>query len=598
MRIFLLVFALLVIPAVLPAQTTTLFRNARVFDGERVLANTDVLVRAGRIAALGRNLTVPAGAEVVDASGHTLLPGFIDAHTHAFGEALRDALIFGVTTELDMFTEPRSARAARTQQAAGSANDRADLFSAGVLATAPGGHGTEYGFPIPTITRPDSAQAFVDARIAEGSDYIKIVYDDGGAFGIRWPTIDETTLRALIDAAHRRNKLAVVHVSRAATARAALAAGADGLVHLFADRAQDADFAQLASARGAFVIPTLVVLRSITGVGGGAPLVDDERIAPYLNPANRAQLTQSFRPPTGPDAPNYAHAVSTVRALHASGVPILAGTDAPNPGTAHGAAIHRELELLVEAGLSPIDALRAATSVPADRFRIADRGRIAQGKRADLVLVNGDPTTDITATRAIAGVWKGGVRADRASYARAVTQALAAAERPLQGLEQGLISDFDSGSMGATFGTAWTVTTDAMAGGTSIAEINVIDGGARSTAKSLHIKGEIKGSLPYAWAGATWSPGTVMMQPGDLSSKQEIVFQAKGDGKTYRVLLFVQSRGMEPIMHEFVAPASWTEVVVPWSTLGIDGKGVMAIMFLGGPAAGTFAFQVDDVRLR
>jgi imidazolonepropionase-like amidohydrolase len=126
---------------------------------------------------------------------------------------------------------------------AGGANDRADLFSAGVLATAPGGHGTEYGFPIPTISTPDSAQAFFDARIAEGSDYIKIVYDDGSAFSIRWPSIDEATLRALINAAHRRNKLAVVHVSRASAARTALDARADGLMHMFVDRAPDAELA-------------------------------------------------------------------------------------------------------------------------------------------------------------------------------------------------------------------------------------------------------------------------------------------------------------------------------------------------------------------
>jgi imidazolonepropionase-like amidohydrolase len=109
MRKLLFVLVLLVVPVALPAQTSTLFRSARVFDGERILDNTDVLVRGGRIAALGRNVTAPAGAEIVEARGRTLRPGFFGAHTHAFGEALRDALIFGVTTELDMFTEPRMA---------------------------------------------------------------------------------------------------------------------------------------------------------------------------------------------------------------------------------------------------------------------------------------------------------------------------------------------------------------------------------------------------------------------------------------------------------------------------------------------------------
>src|SRR5690606_2234830 len=139
----------------------TLFRDARVFDGERVHASADVLVRDGRIAAIGADLAAPAGATVVEASGMTLLPGLTDAHTHAFGDALREALMFGVTTELDMFTQVQQAQSLRAQQASGNAAGRADIFSAGTRVTAPGGHGTEYGMPIPTIAHADSAQAFV-----------------------------------------------------------------------------------------------------------------------------------------------------------------------------------------------------------------------------------------------------------------------------------------------------------------------------------------------------------------------------------------------------------------------------------------------------
>ncbi|HEX6063450.1 MAG TPA: amidohydrolase family protein, partial [Longimicrobiales bacterium] len=223
---------LVFIPVDLQAQSALLFKGARVFDGVQVTENTDVLVERGLIARVGRNLNA-AGAQVVDARGKTLLPGLIDAHTHTFGAALEEAVIFGVTTTLDMFTDPTLARAMREEQRRGQANDRADLFSAGVLVTTPGGHGTEYGMPIPTITSPDSAQAFVDARIAEGSDYIKLVFDDGGLFQIKWTTLSEETMRAVIAAAHKRGKLAVVHVSTRAAAQKAIGAGADGLVHLF-----------------------------------------------------------------------------------------------------------------------------------------------------------------------------------------------------------------------------------------------------------------------------------------------------------------------------------------------------------------------------
>ena len=105
-------------------------------------------------------------------------------------------------------------------------------------------------------------------------------------------------------------------------------------------------------------------------------------------------------------------------------MPLLAGTDAPNPGTTHGASLHRELELLIKAGLSATEALMAATSVPARIFGLRDRGRIAPGMRADLLLVGGNPVRDVTDTRNVVAVWKKGFIIDRrkrgSSRARAV----------------------------------------------------------------------------------------------------------------------------------------------------------------------------------
>lgn len=590
--------AAMALPVIASAQSsTTLIRDARVFDGERVLPTASVLIRDGRIVAVGADLDAPAGATVVDAAGMTLLPGLIDAHTHAFGDALREALVFGVTTELDMFTQPDLAAAMRSQQAAGPVPGRADLFSAGVLATAPGGHGTEYGFPIPTITSADSAQAFVDARIAEGSDWIKIVYDDGALFGLDWPTLDAPVLKALIDAAHRRDRLAVVHVSTLAQARDAIDAGADGLVHLFTDAAPDAAFIEAVRVRGAFIIPTLVVLKSITGEGGAAPLVDDAHISPYLVPASAANLEQAF-PAAAGAGERFAIPVSTVAALHAAGVPILAGTDAPNPGTAHGSAMHRELELLVSAGLSPVEALRAATAAPADAFGLEDRGRIAEGRRADLLLVRGDATADVTATRAIEGVWKGGARLDRSAYADEVAAARATAGRAPEGLSDGPLSDFETGAAAARFGTPWMSNTDSFAGGTSTVTLSVVDGGANGSAKALRIGGTITDAFPQAWAGAMWSPGAQPMQPADLSATPGLRFHTRGDGRTQRVLVFAQSRGMVPQVHEFTPTPGWTEIVLPWSVFNTDGSDVMAILFVGAPPAGDFWFEVDDVELR
>jgi imidazolonepropionase-like amidohydrolase len=566
--------------------------NARIFDGTRLLPGKGVVVvRDGRIVAAGPDARVPEGAQVVDAAGATLLPGFIDSHTHVFGNALERALIFGVTTELDMFTMPGLARQMREEQAKpGGAPGRADLFSAGLLATAPGGHGTQYGMPVATLTRPDEAEAWVDARIAEGSDYIKIVLENGSAYGGELASLDHATMAALVEAAHKRGKLAVVHVSTAADARAVLAAGADGLVHLFSDRAPEADFARIAAEHKAFVVPTLTVLSSSNGVPGGKPLLDDLRLRGYLLPDETVNLQRAFAARTAGGMPV---AFETVRRLKAAGVPILAGTDAPNFGTAHGAAIHRELELLVEAGLSPTEALATATSAPARAFRLEDRGRIAPGLRADLVLVAGDPTRDITATRDIVRIWKGGVPVERPLAPQPTAAAAPAPPLPAGGR----ISDFEDGTTAARFGSGWADSTDAMRGGASVVQTAVVEGGAESK-RALEISGEVKKGFPFPWSGAIFFPGPQAMAPANLAAARDLVFWARGDGRTYKVFVFAKSLGPMPSQQSFVAGPEWERHTIPLTQFaGADPTAITGIFFGAGPELGTFRFRIDNVEV-
>jgi len=127
----------------------------------------------------------------------------------------------------------------------------------------------------------------------------------------------------------------------------------------------------------------------------------------------------------------------------------------------------------------------------------------------------------------------------------------------------------------------------------------VVDGGAGGTKKSLGISGTISSALAYAWAGAMYSPGAQMMSPVNLSSKKELRFWAQGDGKTYRVLLFAESKGFAPLAQTFVAGPEWKEITLPFSAFGdIDGHDIMAVIFAGGPAAGPFSFRIDEVRFR
>jgi hypothetical protein len=300
---------------------------------------------------------------------------------------------------------------------------------------------------------------------------------------------------------------------------------------------------------------------------------------------------------------SYASAEEAVRQLKAARIPILAGTDAPNPGTLHGASIHRELELLVKAGLTPVEALAAATSAPAAQFRLSDRGRIEPGMRADLLLVKGDPTADIKATRNTARVWKGGVAVDRQTYIASIEKMKAEAESRRKqpapvGSESGLVSDFEEEKVSAKFGSGWIVSTDAIAGGKSKAEMKVAPEGAQGSRGSLLITGEISPDLPYAWAGALFSPGATAMAPANLSSKDEISFWAKGDGKTCRIMLYARSLGYEPAIKSFVAGPEWKRFKFRISEFGgTDGSDLTGILFTGGPAPGRFVLQIDDVVL-
>jgi imidazolonepropionase-like amidohydrolase len=597
-------FLFLSLPAFFPSHaagpTGFVIRGARVFDGHRVLEQADVWVENGKIKAIGNNLRIPTDVKVVEAAGDTLLPGLIDSHTHAWGDALKEAEIFGVTTELDMFTDVKYAQQIKKEQAEGKDLDLADLRSAGTLATAPGGHGTEYGIPIPTLSSPGEAQAWVDARVAEGSDYIKIIVDDATAYGAHRPTLNMETVKALIDAAHKRGKLAVVHIGKQEDARKVIEAGADVLAHLFADSAPDADFASLAKVHHAFVVPTLTVLDSVSGAPSGESLVSDAHLAPYLTTADIAGLKRSF--PKFPASLSEKYAEQTVAQLNAAHVPVLAGTDAPNPGTGHGVSMHRELELLVRSGLTPVEALTAATSAPATAFHLDDRGVIAPGKRADLLLVKRDPTHDILATRDIVSVWKLGVEDDRASYRAATEKAKEEAAKAAQsapaGVEAGLISDFEDGTPGSKFGVGWMVSTDSIAGGKSTGEMKVIDGGANGDKHALEISGIIDGGLPYAWSGVMWAPGNQPFVPVNLSSQKNISFYTKGDGGTYRVLVFTESGGRIPAQQTFTSGPEWKKISLPFSSFnGTDGHDVGGILFVGGPAAGKFNFEVDDIRL-
>ena len=301
-----------------------------------------------------------------------LLAGLIDAHVHLRDRGTLEQLAsFGVTTALDMACAPPE-----LVDSLRGVPGLTDIRSAGTPAIAPGSPHSH----IPVVgargllAGADQARTFVADRVAEGSDYIKIIVGNPA------PSHDQATLDALAAAAREHGRLSVAHAASRVAVEMAQRAKVSVLTHVPLDQALDKAAAADAVAAGRVLIPTLVMME---GIARSAPDRD------------------------------YAAARDSVTVMYQAGVPILAGTDAnteaagPAP-ISHGSSLHHELELLVEAGLTTVDALRAATSRPARYFGLADRGVIEPGRRADLVLIDGDPLRDITATRSIRRVWCGG----------------------------------------------------------------------------------------------------------------------------------------------------------------------------------------------
>lgn len=397
-----------------------LISDVRLFDGEDVVERASVLVREDRIVTVDRAASgapgTPEGMSVVEGAGRTLLPGLFDAHAHPTPPALELAILFGVTTELDMFTTPERLGGQREQ--ARTRNDVADFRSASTGATVLGGHpsmliGLSFRDQFPVVNSVDDAAAFVAARVTEGADFIKLLIDDGSAMGHPSPTLTREMAGAIVEEAHRHGLLAVAHATSRDGAAQAVDAGVDGLVHVFMDRDADDEIVRLIADAGIFVIPTLSTMGSLAGDLTGEELAHDARTEGLIPDDWRGNLCRCWE--LGSPS-RLAHAMQATGRLHHAGVPLLAGTDAADVGvlgTAHGVSLHGELSLLVDAGLTPIDALRAATSTPADRFGLTDRGRVRSGLQADLVLVDGDPTTTVTDSLSIVEVWRRGTRVPR-----------------------------------------------------------------------------------------------------------------------------------------------------------------------------------------
>lgn len=425
-------------------------RSVRVFDAPqaRLLEGLrDVLVRDGKIAAIAPAGMKVSGVADVDGGGATLLPGLVDLHVHTGAgsgppwkleipdpaENYQAFLYCGVTTVLDLGSLTPDVFREREKIRSGARLGPA-LFAVGPIVTEPGGHPVGLlrlalpwwlrWYVIPRFSRevgsPDAARAAVEALVSERPDFIKMAVD---RVPLEAPRLSRETIAAISAAAHEHGLRAVAHVGRSVDVVDAVAGGADALVHIVYPEEISSEAVAAVAAKKIPVVATI----SVFDAQESFLLAEKPPYSALEREVARPETLEALRNvPASFDAKaiepvvraiidGHAARRTNVRKLREAGVTILAGSDSASIGHFAGAGLHLELHALVEAGMTPGEAIRAATS-DAARFLAgdaADFGEISGGKRADLLLVDGDPVADIAAVDRIRAVFLDGVRLDR-----------------------------------------------------------------------------------------------------------------------------------------------------------------------------------------
>ena len=397
-----------------------------------------VVIQDGVIVAVESASRRLAGAHVLEGRGRWLLPGLWDTHMHhgfsagglVSSDELSDQqlllnwrayLLSGVTSAVSLGDDPRTVLAARAAEREGRLLGPR-IFAAGSVFTAPGGH------PVGTILRGEAAHLRGLAievgdpldgrrrlrRLVEDDrvDLVKVIYSSIPGDG---PRLGRDVLDALIDEAHALGRRVVAHVSTCEEAAECVAAGVDGLEHMVLDDGELLDrVCAAARERGVFWTPTLSLFDRMAHDGDPATYVDDYRPDGFVSltvlRSVREWAARAHRPPPGPVVPRWERTVELAGRAHAVGVRLALGTDAGMTAVFHGLAVHRELELFVRAGLTPNEALRAATAVAAAKVGADGRlGTIEVGKEADLLILRKSPLADIRNSREIDLVIKRGM---------------------------------------------------------------------------------------------------------------------------------------------------------------------------------------------
>lgn len=491
--------------APLTMAETTAIVGGLVFDGTGAPAVQEtIVIRDGRIAGLGKDLPVPSDAHVIDVHGMAVTPGLYDLHTHwtvagepsDFPSIAAAYLRSGVTTVSDFNEAPEAYAPLRTWLAT---LDAPHVNFAARIST-PGGHGADWADQNTTrwVNSPDSAKAAIDAVVAYHPDLIKI-FSDGWRYN-RMPdntSMNEATLAAAVAEAHVKGLKVMTHTLTVERGLIAARAKVDSLAHGLQDRVLTDAEARLIRDSGMGDIPTLSVFDPDKWVHSS-----DHKVV-----ANTTLFDNALR---------------NVRKLFRAGVVIGVGTDAGMPVTPHGLSTLHELELLVRAGLTPAQALTAATHSSAVLIgQDRDRGVIAVGMRADITVFDGRPWNRISDIHNVAMTMVDG----KPLYGLDAPPAESRPGWPTPAKATKLVDDFERTDGRSSLNTLRTDTMDR--GPDRTVEVSGImprDGGKGHVLFMTAVMAQQK--TPYAGVSIPLSAGAIL--PVDVSAYHGISFQVRG----------------------------------------------------------------------
>lgn len=425
-----------------PAGAPTLFEGARLILGDASPALEDgaLLVRDGRILAVGARgaIALPPGAIRVDLSGRTVMPAMVNVHVHIGYEGytswqahnhtpdnvhdhlLREAF-YGVAAATSVGSSPTAPlqQFQRDQRGGRYAGAARLLFMPGI---APPGGGPDHILREATdelrvvheVTTAAESRAAVRRMADQGLGHVKIWVDDRNG---TYPKLAPAAYQAVVDEAHTRRMLVHAHAIQLADQKAVLAAGADVLVHMVQRQPLDDDFLALVKARRPYWA-TVIGLGDPTALCTPDPFFEQAIPAPVIASIRATTERRPLTPSCGPLPATSADrerqmAVNFPRMLAAGARVVLATDTGIHAGHTFGSGEHVELARWVQLGMSPADAIVAATSRPAALMGQTDLGMLAAGRRASFIVLEGNPLENILHTRRIADVYLDGVRIDR-----------------------------------------------------------------------------------------------------------------------------------------------------------------------------------------